>query len=108
MKMIRATMYWNRLRLEAAGHAGYAEKGQDIVCAGASALTNALANALEEAEERGRCSMEAKNRDGYAMITADPTMGNRQEIKAYFKMAVTGMKKLQEQYPKNIEIREVM
>lgn len=30
------------LRLEAAGHAGYAPAGQDIVCAGASTLMQAL------------------------------------------------------------------
>ena len=106
--MIKAVMDWNRLRLEEAGHANYAEKGQDIVCAGVSILTNALANALEEAEERGRCSLETKERDGYAMITADPSMGNRQEIKAYFRMAVTGLKMMQEEDPKNVEIREVM
>ena len=32
------------LRLEAAGHAGYAPAGQDIVCAGASTLMQALAH----------------------------------------------------------------
>ena len=31
------------LRLEASGHAGYAPAGQDIVCAGASTLMQALA-----------------------------------------------------------------
>ena len=30
------------LRLEAAGHAGYAPAGQDIVCAGASTLMQTL------------------------------------------------------------------
>ena len=30
------------LRLEASGHAGYAPAGQDIVCAGASTLMQAL------------------------------------------------------------------
>ena len=105
--MIRASMDWRRLRLESAGHAGYAEKGEDIICAGASMLTGALGGVLEEAKERGRCSCTMKNRDGYAMIEAEPTLSNRAEIKAYFRMAVTGYKLLQEQYPKYIEIREV-
>lgn len=34
------------LRLEAAGHAGYAPAGQDIVCAGASTLMQALVSLL--------------------------------------------------------------
>ena len=106
--MIRANMDWNRLRLEVAGHAGYAEKGQDIVCAGASMLTGALAKALQEAEERGRCSVTIKQREAYGMIQADPAMGNVQEVKAYFRMAAKGMRTLAEQYPKNVEFREVM
>ena len=34
------------LRLEASGHAGYAPAGQDIVCAGASTLMQALVSLL--------------------------------------------------------------
>ena len=105
--MIRATMDWNRLRFELAGHSGYAEKGEDLICAGASMLTSALAGALEEAEERGRCKLETKQRDGYGMIRAEATLSNRGEIKAYFRMTVKGLQMLQEQYPKHIEIREV-
>lgn len=105
--MIRATMDWRRLRLESAGHAGYAEKGEDIVCAGASMLTGALAGSLEEAEERGRCTSAIKQRDGYALIEAEATLSNRAEIKAYFRMAATGYRMLAEKYPKNIEFREV-
>ena len=44
--MIKAVMYWNRLRLEVDGHAGYDEKGKDIVCAGVSMMVNALAVGL--------------------------------------------------------------
>lgn len=40
------------LRLEAAGHAGYAPAGQDIVCAGASTLMQALVYLLA-GEEHG-------------------------------------------------------
>ena len=43
------------LRLEAAGHAGYAPAGQDIVCAGASTLMQALVYLLAgEESARGR------------------------------------------------------
>ena len=106
--MTKAIMYWDRLRLEVNGHAGYAEEGKDIVCAAISMLTDALGGVLEEAEERGRCEHKIRDGDGSTVITADPTMGSRQEIKAYFRMAVTGFRMLQEQYPKHIEIREVM
>ena len=107
MKMIRAVMYWERLRLEEEGHAGYAEKGKDIVCSAASMLTGALAGALEEAEDRGRCEYKAKMGEGRAIIWANPAIGSVQEIKAYFKMAVKGYRMLQEQYPGYVTIREV-
>lgn len=44
--MIRVRFTHNRLTL--LGHAGYAEKGQDIVCAAASALVYALIGTLED------------------------------------------------------------
>lgn len=105
--MIRAVMYWERLRIEVDGHAGCGEKGQDIVCAGASMLTNALTRTLEEAEMRGRCEMKARNRDGSAVIWANPTMGALNEVKAYFRMVTTGMRMLQEAYPGKVILREV-
>ncbi len=47
--MIRAV--FGRDRVTVMGHAGYAPKGQDIVCAAASALVFALIGALEEKEQ---------------------------------------------------------
>ncbi len=50
--MTRITVYKDRsgayLGFECAGHAGYAVKGEDIVCAGISALVINTVNALEE------------------------------------------------------------
>ena len=105
--MTKAVMYWNRLRLEVNGHAGYAEEGKDIVCSAISMLTDALGGVLEEAEARGRCEYRIRDGDGSVVITADPTLGSVNEIKAYFRMVVTGFRMLQEQYPKHIQIQEV-
>ena len=104
--MIKAVMYWDRLRLEVNGHAG-GIFGQDIVCAGASMLVHALAGVLEEAEARGRCECKAKKAEGSSLIWANPTMGSIAEVKAYFKMAVKGFRMLQEEYPGKVAITEV-
>ena len=106
--MIRATMYWNRLRMEIEGHAGYAEEGKDIVCAGASALVDALAGALQDAERRGRTTATAEEKDGKVIIWADPMMGSLNEIKAYFRMCVKGMQLMHESYRENITVKEVL
>lgn len=106
--MIKARMYWDRLRLEVEGHAGYDIIGRDIICAAVSMLTGALIGVLEDAQTRGRTTFDYTDKDGQMKIWADPSMGSLQEVKAYFRMCVKGMRMLAEQYPKNVEIREVM
>ena len=106
--MIHAKMDWRRLELMMWGHAGYAEEGKDIVCAGASMLFDALAGSLKEAEDRGRTTATLHERgENTVIITADPSMNNVSEIKAYFRMAATGLRQLAEQYPENVEMKEV-
>ena len=105
--MTKATMYWNRLRMEVKGHAGYDEKGKDIVCAGISMLTGALAGVLEEAKERGRPGFGFREKDGELTIWAEPGIGSLGEIKSYFRMAVKGLRMIQEEYPKHVEVKEV-
>lgn len=105
--MIRGLMNWPRMRLEVKGHANYDEPGKDIVCAAASMLTGALAGVLEDAQARGRTKFEWKEEGSGVVIWADPNMGSMNEIKSYFRMAVKGMKMVAEQYPKNVEMKEV-
>ena len=92
--MTKAVMYWSRMRLEVEGHAEYAEPGKDIVCAGVSILTTALVRTLEEQQLRGRLKVEYKSEPGRIIVTADPRMDCLNETKAYFRMAVIGLKML--------------
>ena len=64
--------------LEVSGHAGYAKKGEDIVCASVSALYWALVKSLEEEQKNGRGMMTVEGRkvsfnprteDDWAVIT---------------------------------------
>ena len=107
--MTEARMDWGRMRITVEGHAGAAKEGEDIVCAGISMMVNALAGALEEAQERGRTTFtyERDDRAGIARIQANPQMGSMAEIKAYFRMCVRGLQMLKNQYPRNIDIKEV-
>ena len=83
------------LRLEAAGHAGYAPAGQDIVCAGASALMCALAGALDTLGAQG---VQRTLSAGHAAIAAD----DRADVRAAFTVAVTGLRQLAEAYPGHV------
>ena len=83
------------LRLEAAGHAGYAPAGQDIVCAGASALMCALAGALDTLGAQG---VQRTLSAGHAAIAAD----DRADVRAAFTVAVTGLRQLAAAYPGHV------
>lgn len=105
--MVVAKMYWNRMRMEVDGHAGGGVKGQDLICAGVSMITTALIGALDEAEKRGRCETDYEDGDGHAEVWAYPSMGCSNEIRAYFKMCIKGLKMLAERYPGNVKVEEV-
>ena len=83
--MIRAKFTQNRLTVE--GHAGYAPKGQDIVCAAVSALVYALIGTLEETEN----AAEVILRPGYAAVEA-------REKTAAFDLVRCGLGQLAERY----------
>lgn len=51
--------------LSASGHAGYAEIGQDLVCAGVSCITIGTNNALEELAGG---TFQTETREGYLKI----------------------------------------
>ena len=107
--MTKIRMDWEYMTLTAEGHAGQAEKGQDIVCAGISALTEALAMALEQDQERGRVKAEIRidEKSGSLRVHAATRFGQEQRIRAYYRMAMIGLKAIAEEWPGNIKIVEV-
>jgi len=105
MTEIRVNM--DEFRIEADGHAGQAEAGQDIVCAGISALMLALLNVLVEDEEKRYLELEwsMDEETGTIRIHAMPNKywGT---IQAYFRMAVLGLKAIQQHYGDYINVIE--
>lgn len=90
-------------RLEAAGHAGYAPAGQDIVCAGASTLMQALVYLLAGVE--GSRSTAGGTCEGPRVAV---TAQIRQEpwIQGAFEMAKAGFALLAERYPDNLSFAD--
>lgn len=91
--------YWagytrDEVRAAVTGHAGYAEKGHDIVCAGASMMIGALGAAALEAGEL----IEDRAEDGRELVRARRT--GRTEC--YLKMFMDGMKALSNSYPDHV------
>lgn len=70
--------------ISVSGHAGYAPKGQDIVCAGVSSLVYILVNGC-------KCRIE-----GETVFVSENT--------PVYDAVLMGLKKISENYPKNIRV----
>ncbi len=89
--------------LRAEGHAGYAEKGKDIVCAAVSVLMQTLA-----------CSVDANN-TGNTFELSDGKNGNRLTVQApmsvlnrnKFDLVAEGLIRLAENYPENVQFKKL-
>ena len=83
--------------LTAEGHAGYAEKGQDIVCAGVSAIVYALIGWLENNIES---YVSIDERNGEVVIACE----GDEQVEAVFYMAAIGIENIANTYPDHVEI----
>lgn len=91
-----------RYGIKAVGHADYAPKGQDIVCAAVSALLQAYGNYLDQLAEYDKVRpVEIKIDDGDINIDAVDIKHN---IKHMFRMVMSGLCDLAAMYPENIKM----
>ena len=97
------------LFLNAEGHAGAAEPGEDIVCAGISALVQTLLNMMNEEEGNGRLTVWWMMEPGKTRIHVESVKSWKYGLiaRTCFRMAVMGLKDIAEQYPEYIKIEEV-
>ncbi len=90
------------------GHAGFAPKGQDIVCAGVSALCMALLNAVTYSVETVFVeALETRISDGSFFLgikgISDPEL--LKAVRLFIYMFQTGMEKIEISYPENVNVR---
>ena len=91
-------------RLEAAGHAGYAPAGQDIVCAGASTVMQGLVYLL--AGEENAHSEAFDEPDGPRLaVQADAPCA--EWVQGAFELAKACFALLAERYPENVRFADV-
>ena len=92
------------LRLEAAGHAGYAPAGQDIVCAGASTLMQALVSLLAGEENAHSDAFDEPDGPRLTVTAARPCTA---WVEGAFELAKAGFALLAERYPDNLRFADV-
>jgi len=87
--------------LEVKGHANAGQYGQDIVCSGVSAVVfGGLANVLNEENYK----YDIDEEKGYFHIEC--VSKNSEHDKIVFETVITSLKKIEEEYPKNVHINE--
>lgn len=85
--------------LSVVGHANYAEYGRDIVCAGVSAIVQALIGWCEENYETVTC-ISIDSQAGEVIISCDGGEG----VAAVFSMASIGLEQMADSYPDHVQI----
>lgn len=84
------------------GHANYAEYGKDIVCAGASALVQALIGWVDDAY----CQVECISRDNINNEIIVSCIGGK-DVEAAFSMAFIGLEQIANSYPNHLQIKKI-
>lgn len=90
----------NTHTLSVSGHAGYDEYGKDIVCAGVSALVQAL---IGWAENNPHTVSHIYVDDGDVLITCK----GGEDVSAVFYMTAIGLKGMANSYPAHVEIEVI-
>ena len=94
-------------RLSVAGHANYAPAGQDIVCAGASILMQALVSLAAGA---GKADCAAADGPGGPRVTVTAAPGpcreENERLAGGFALAKAGLALLAERYPDNLRFAD--
>ena len=90
------------------GHAGYAEHGKDIVCAGVSTLAYTLSSYLQKMNnEQKLIYFYATMKDGQSEIECFPKQNFIDEVLLVYDVVINSLKQLAKSYPANISINEI-
>lgn len=88
------------------GHAGYAEKGTDIVCAAVSALTQSAILALERLVGVD-LKLKADSKTGFLDCVWENIPQKTEQSELIIGMVALGLREIQKQYPDHLNVDEV-
>lgn len=85
--------------MNVSGHAGYDTKGNDIVCAGVSALYHTL---IQSVSRLASCEFEVReHRDDHELIVYGPSSEARLLIRSF----LIGMREVERAYPHYVRVK---
>lgn len=103
--MVKITFYQNKLQqftgFEVLDHAEFADPGQDIVCAGVSALVINCLNSIEELTDIPFCTDSDENR-GFISFQAEDASDHDAQL--LIKSLILGLQSMETNYEKYIDV----
>lgn len=97
--------YYDKTLLTVEGHCGFDTVGNDIVCAGISAITFAFVNSILDEEVNGRLRLHRNIvRDGYICFEIEKFDFSKARISGIIDSFLTGIMMLADIYPQYIRM----
>jgi uncharacterized protein YsxB (DUF464 family) len=93
------------LRFQVTGHAGYAEYGQDIVCAGVSVLVETTLHAFDKLVKHPH-SKKVKSGNVYFELQPTGDMALAEKAQLLLQTMVLGLREMEESYGKYVTLIE--
>ena len=102
--MIKISYNQKKRELKVKGHSNDAPYGEDLICAGISTLTVALACALKDAKRQGFIEedMIMDFESGDTHIKVKPTEGNEPIVDTIFTTILNGYDAMSISFPRNV------
>ncbi len=83
------------------GHAGFADYGKDIVCAGVSAIAQAALFGLQDILGE---DVTKEMREGYLKVQVDPSLSAKEGPKAVLRTFELGLAAVERSYPGAVKV----
>lgn len=96
--MVEVRFKPDKLELKISGHAGQAEKGQDIVCSAVSILFYTLAQAVTDSEEMLTEAPVVNIDDGNGYVSCKPKEEYKATMQRTYWTILTGFELLTQEY----------
>ena len=95
------------IQVECKGHSGYADEGEDIVCAGISSITQTALLGLQKVANV-KVDYKIDEKTGYLMfkIVEDLDEAKRRDCDAILETMLVGIKDLQDGFSKYIKVED--
>ena len=102
--MIEIKVNPKKYEVSITGHAGQAEKGQDIVCSAISILFYTLAQSIAESAAMLKASADIRSDDGNGYLRCEPKEEYRGNIERTYWTILVGFELVANEYPEYITL----